>query len=101
MISRDGFARVDGEGKNVRQHLGLGKARGLHVNRRFTQAGIDEVFRVLAVHDGEIALVAEQVGVRAQDAVADGVERAAPQRGQFLAQQVAHAAHHFLARPCW
>ncbi len=53
---------------------------------------------VLAVHDGEVALVAEEVGVLAQDAVADGMKRAAPERGQLLPEQIRHPPHHFLGR---
>ena len=91
----DRLVRVDRQRENFPQHLGLGKARRLHVDLRLADAGLDQVPGVLAVQDGEIALVAEHGRVLAQDAVADGMKRAAPERGQLLPQQIRHAPHHF------
>ena len=53
------------------------------------------MFGVLAIHDGEIAAVAEQLSVLAEDAVADGMEGAAPERGEFLPEQIRDTPHHF------
>ena len=58
-------------------------------------AGLDQILRVIAVEDGEIALVPEQIGVLAQNPRADGVKRAAPERRQLPAEQIGDAAHHF------
>ena len=53
---------------------------------------------VLAIQDREIALIAEQLRVLPQDPVADRVKRAAPQRRQFLSQQIRHPPHHLPGR---
>ena len=58
-------------------------------------AGLDQILRVVAVENREIAPVPEQVGVLAQNPRADGVKRAAPERRQLPAQQIGDAAHHF------
>ena len=44
---------------------------------------------VIAVEDGEAGLEAEKGGVSAQDAVADGMEGAAPKGGEFAAALLA------------
>ncbi len=56
---------------------------------------MDQVFGVVAVEDGEALLIAEKGGVTAQDAVADGMEGAAPKGGEFAAEEAADAEHHF------
>ena len=54
--------------------------RRLRLNLRLGDAGVDQILGVVAVEDGEVALVTEQVGVRAQNPGADGMERPAPER---------------------
>ena len=58
-------------------------------------AGLDQILRVVAVENREIAPVTEQIGVLAQNPRADGMERAAPERRQLPAQQIGDAPHHF------
>ena len=91
---RDRFLRVDGERKDVHQHVGLWKARVFEVDFRLVQAGRDQVPRVFAVEDSEIPRVAEQVRVPAQYPIADRVKRAAPERGNIAAEQIRHPPHH-------
>ena len=69
--------------------------RAFRFNPRVGDAGLDQILRVVAVENGEIAPVTEQIGVRAQNPRADGMERAAPERRQFLPQQIRDAPHHF------
>ena len=91
----DRLVGVAGERKNFVQHVQLGEMRAFRFNFRVGNAGLDQVLRIVAVQDGEIALVAERFGVQAQDPRADGVERAAPERTQFVAEQIADSPHHF------
>ena len=71
--------------KNFAQHFRLlGKRVAFTSISALRHARLDQILGVLAVQDGEIALVAEQVRVLAQNAVADGMKRAAPERRQFL-----------------
>ena len=93
-----GFVRVGREGENLIQHVRLGKVLVLLVNFRVGHAGLDQVLRVVAVEDGEVAPEAEDVGVQPQNPRADGVKRAAPERAQVVAEQVGHAAHHRAVR---
>ena len=53
---------------------------------------------ILAIQDGEVALVSQEAGVLAQNAIANRVERSAPERRHFLPEQLRHAPHHFLCR---
>ena len=92
----DRLLLVDREGKNIGQDGGFGEAGRRQVNVQLAAAGLDQVFGVVAIQDGEAGLVAEQGGVAAQNAVADGMEGAPPKGGEFAAEQVADAPHHFL-----
>ena len=58
---RNRLVRVDRQRKDVPQHLGLREPRRLHIHFRLRHAGGDQVLGVLAVHDGKVPLVAEQV----------------------------------------
>ncbi len=91
----DGLMRVNGQGEDFAEDFGFGEVAGFGVNTRFGDARRDQMFGVFAVEDGEVAFIAEFIGVGAQDAVADGVEGAAPQFAQLLAEQIGDAPHHF------
>ncbi len=69
--------------------------RAFGLDAGFGDAGFDQVLRVVAVQNREIAPVPEQLGVRAQDTGADGMERTAPKRRQLPSEQFGDAAHHF------
>ncbi len=71
---------------------------GFDLDLHFGQAGLQQILGVFAVEDGKIRLIAQGAGVAAQDPGADGMKRAAPQPGQFSAQQVVDALHHFPGR---
>ena len=92
----DGAARVQRHREDVAEHIGLRETRLLHVNAGLVHAGLEEILGVLAVEDGEVGPPAEHGGVLAEDAVADGVEGAAPEVGNVVAQQVGDTAHHLL-----
>src|SRR6185437_9462757 len=77
---RDRSPGVESERKNIAEDIRLRKTRGLDVNVRLVYACSDQIFRILAVQNGEIPLVAHQVGVPPQNTVSHGVERAAPER---------------------
>ena len=69
--------------------------RAFGFNAGLGDAGFNQVLGVVAVDNGEIAAVAEPVGVLAQNPRADGMERAAPERREFLSEQSGDAPHHF------
>ena len=89
---------VDGERKDFVEHLGLGKMRAFDFDAGVGHAGLDEILGVVAVQNGEVAMITEQIGVRAQHAAADGVEGATPQPERLLADEVGNAPHHFRGR---
>ncbi len=96
MVVRDGFVLVGGEGKEVGEDVHLGKALAVGGIGHFAEAGFEQFTGVFAVQDGEIRLEAEGARVRTEDAIADGVKGAAPEAGEFAAEEVGDAAHHFL-----
>jgi len=61
-------------------------------------AGVEQVFGVFAVGNGEVASVAEAVGVQAQDTDTNGVKGAAPKIHDTAAEQVSDPFHHFAGR---
>jgi hypothetical protein len=69
--------------------------RAFGFDPRVGDAGLDQILRVVAVQDREIAAVAEQVGVQAQNPGADGMKRAAPERANSWPSKSADAPHHF------
>ena len=95
---RNRLMRVGRERKNFVQHIRLRKVFVLRVNLRIEQAGFDQILRVVAVENREIPLVAERLGVQPQNPRADAVKSSAPQRAQFVAEQVGNALHHFARR---
>ena len=90
-----GLTGVDLHGEEVRQRLGLRKADGFHVDGRVGDAGVEQILGVLAVGDGEVATVAELVGVQAQDADPDRMEGAPPKIYHTAAKQISDPFHHF------
>ena len=66
-----GLTGIDLHGEEVRQRLGLRKTDGLHVDGRVGDARVEQILGVLAVGNGEVATVAESVGVQSQDADPD------------------------------
>ena len=90
-----GFVRVDCERKNFAEHFGFREMRSFRFNACGGNAGFDQVLRVVAVENREIAAVTEQVGMETQHTGADGVKCAAPKRGNFLSEQIRNAPHHF------
>ena len=78
--SRDRLLRVDGQRKNVGDHIGLGKARCFEVDLRLVKTVGNQVLRVFAIQNRETPWITEQISVPAQNAVADRVKRAAPER---------------------
>ena len=91
----DGLMRIRDQRKNFVQDIRFGEIRAFGFNFGIGEAGFDEVFAVIAIKDGKIALIAQRGGVETERAGADSVESAAPERMKFMAEQVADAAHHF------
>ena len=93
---RGGLVRVDRQRKDFAEHVGFWEMRALFgFDAGIGDAGLDQIPRVIAVENREIALVAKQIGVLAQNPRANGMERAAPKRRQLPAQQIGDAPHHF------
>ena len=70
--------------------------RAFGLDARVGDAGLDQVLRVVAVENREIAPVTERVGVRAQNPRADGMKRAAPERARSSwPSKSGDAPHHF------
>ena len=80
---------------------GFGKVRAFGFDFRIGDAGLDQIFGVVAVQDGEIALVAERFGVQPEDSRADGVKGAAPQARAFPVRANPTRDASFRRRPCW
>ena len=70
----------------------------LRVNLRVGEVGLDQILRIIAVKNREVALIAERVRVQPQNPRADGMKRPAPERAQFVAEQFGDALHHFTRR---
>ncbi len=94
----DRLLRIDGKRKNLIEHFRFRKMRALRLDAGVGDARLDEVLRIVPIEDGEIAPVSQRFGVGAQDARADGMEGAAPERHQLLAEQIGDTAHHLAGR---
>ena len=70
--------RIDGEAKDFRQDVSFGKSNLLRIDAGACYDGIDQVFLIFAIHDGEPAGVAERAAVTAQHAISNGMKCAAP-----------------------
>jgi hypothetical protein len=88
---------VDHETENVREHIAFWEPHFLRVDARASHDGIEQIFLVLAVHDGESARVTECAAMPSQHAVADGMKSPAPESAGIDREQVGHAIEH-LAR---
>ena len=83
--------------EHVGEHLAFRKTLLLRVNSERRDHAVEHVLRVLAVHDGEARREARLRRMPAQDAIADGVKRAAPQAREIRPGRSRHAVEH-LAR---
>ena len=92
------LVRVDGERENFVENFRLREMRAFCFNPGVGDTGLDQILRIVAIEDGEIPAITEQVGVRSQNPRPDGMERATPKRRQFLSQQIPDPAHHFAGR---
>ncbi len=75
--------RVHDEAENLREHIAFRKPDLFRINPRVGDHGIDQIFLIFAVHDGESAVITERAAVTAQHAIADGVKRSAPNPGRI------------------
>ena len=93
----DAPAGIDRVAEDIGEHLAFGETLVLRIVAELRDHGVEQVLLVLAVHDGEAGREARGLGVAAEQAVADGVEGAAPQPGDVVGQEVRDAVEH-LAR---
>jgi len=91
----DPDAGVGGEAEDVGEDFGFGKAHRLGVDLALADDGVHDLLLILSVHDGEAAFPAEEVGVAAEDAVADGVEGAAPEITRVVGDEFLDTVEHF------
>ena len=90
----DGFGNVEGHRDDVADDFGFWETGFCDFDFGVVDGGFDEVFGVFAIEDGEVAAEAEGIGVFAENAIADGMKCAAPERSEILAEDVVDAAHH-------
>ena len=90
-------AGVDGHAEDVRDDFRLRETLFLRVDPGGGDDRFHQVLLVLAVHDGKPAPEPEHLRVAAQDSVADGMERAAPEAVGAVGQESRDALQH-LAR---
>ena len=90
----DGAAGINGVAENVGEHFALGETFVLGIKTGAGNHRIDEVLLILAVHDGKARRKTRGFGMPAENAIADGMKRAAPQAGEVVGQKVRHAVEH-------
>ena len=90
----EGGVGVFDEGKHRGEHVRLGEAAFLGVDLAIGDDGLEQGFLVVAVEDGEGTGVADVLGMAAEDARADGVEGAGPERGSVVRSELADTLGH-------
>ena len=86
---------VLGDGKDVAEDFRFGKAVASGVDATAGHDGVEHGFLILAIHDGEPLSESEALRVAAENAIADGVERAAPEAIHFDGHEFVDALQHF------
>ncbi len=69
---------VDHKAENLREHIAFRETNFLWIDPRACDNGVDQIFLIFAVHDGEAAVVSERAAVAAQHPVSDRMKCAAP-----------------------
>ena len=90
---------VEGETDDVLQNVTLGEPPLLGLDLEISHAGIDQVFGVLLIHDGEVALIADELCVVPEDKIPYMVEGASPYLFYVLTDEQLHPVEHLLGRP--
>ena len=90
----EGGVGVFDEGEHRGEHVGLREAALFRIDIERADDGVEDGFLVVAIEDGERAGEAEVLGMAAEDARADRVEGAGPERGGVVRDEFADALGH-------